>query len=203
VEAFGESAIATLSSEMQRSLEQFSERLALAFISAPEFDLISPTSSEARLPGIKSTHGNFVGLPGIRKVPIGVNGRRNGKGTSTTRDDLIAIAARIPPTPYVERKVFEPFIQTVRKRYENIVIVDSVNALINVYEYEMLKAEQFLLTAIEKLFRRFRDTRLSDPALFESILKDTSDLVTRQEINDLNMKIAELTEIQQYNVSAI
>ena len=194
-EAFGESAITTLSSEMQRNLEQFSERLALAFIPALEFDLLSPTSQEARLLGMKATHRNFVGLPGIPKVPTGTGARQNGQQALTIRDALIAIVGRIPPTPHVEPTVFEPFIQAARKCYEKVVLVDSVNALINVYEYEMLKAEQFLLASIEKLFRRFRDVRLSDPALFESILKDTPDYVARQEINDLNMKISELAEI--------
>ena len=145
---------------------------------------------------MKSIGGNFGGLPGIRKVPTSTNGHQNSRQISTTTDDLMAMVARIPPTPYVEPRAFEPFIQAVRKRYEPVVLVNSVNALINVYEYEMLKAEQLLLTNIEKLFRRFRETRLSDPALFESILKDTPDLVVRQEVNDLNLKISELSEIQ-------
>ena len=195
VEAFGENAIAALSSEMQRGLEGFSERLVLAFIPEPECRFISPAEGNP-VPTVKSTGENFVGLPGLPKTPSGTNGHQNSRRVSTTPDDLMATIAQIPPTPYVESKVFEPFIQAVRKRYESVVLVNSVNALINVYEYEMLKAERCLLSSIEKVFRQFRDTRLSDPALFESILKDTPDLGVRQEINDLNMKIAELTEIQ-------
>ena len=194
-EAFGENTTAALSSEMRRGLEQFSERLALAFIPEPEFRFISPAEGNPRLK-MKSIGGNFGGLPGIRKVPTSTNGHQNSRQISTTTDDLMAMVARIPPTPYVEQRAFEPFIQAVRKRYEPVVLVNSVNALINVYEYEMLKAEQLLLTNIEKLFRRFRETRLSDPALFESLLKDAPDLVVRQEINDLNLKISELSEIQ-------
>ena len=200
VEAFGESSTAALSSEMQRGLEQFSERLALAFITDPEFRFISPEADKPQFK-TKTTHGNLGGLPGIPKPTTSTNGHQNDRLASTMPDDLVAMAAQIPPTPYVEPRAFEPFIQVVRKRYEPVVLVDSVNALMNVYEYEMLKAEQGLLTNIEKVFRQFRDTRLSDPALFESILKDTPDLVARQEINDLNMKIAELTEIQQYQAA--
>ena len=200
-EAFGESTIAALSAEMQRGLEGFSERLALAFIPEPECRFISP-AEEHRMPKVESTGKsageNFVGLPGIPKTPTGTNGQQNGNRVSTTPDDLMATIAEIPSTPYVEPSAFEPFIQAVRKRYEPVVLVNSVNALINVYEYEMLKAERCLLSSLDTLFRQFRDTRLSDPALFESILKGTLDLVTRQEINDLTLKIDELTEIQQY-----
>ena len=198
VEVFGESITEALSSEMQRGLEQFSERLALAFMPDPEFRFISPAEGEPHFKA-KTTPANRGGLPGIPKPTTSTNGHQNDQLTSTTTDDLVAIVAQIPPTPYVEPQAFEPFIQVVRKRYEPVVRVDSVNALINVYEYEMLKAEQRLLTNIEKLFRHFRDTRLSDPALFESLLKDTPNLVARQEINDLNMKIAELTQIQHYH----
>ena len=190
MEAFGDTAIAALSSEMRRGLEEFSERLIVAFIPEPAFRFISP-GQDARLK-TKSARGNLGGLPGIQKPLPVINGPQNGrKGL-----DLMAIVAQIPPTPYVEPSVFEPFVQAIRERYESVVLVDSVNALVNVYEYEMLKAERSLHTNIEKLFRQFRDTRLSDPALFERMLRDTTDLTARQEINDLNMKIAELTEIQ-------
>ncbi len=194
-EAFGENAIAALSSEMRRGLEQFGERLALAFIPEPAFCFISPGRDSRLKP--KSTRGNLVGLSGLPKALTPINGHQNGGKASTLSADLMAIVAQIPPTPYVEPSVFEPFLQAVRKRYEPVVRVDSVNALINVYEYEMLKTERLLLGNIEKLFQQFRDTRLSDPALFESILKDTPDLVIRQEMNDLNMKIDELSKIME------
>ena len=194
MEAFGENAIAALSSEMHRGLEGFSERLILAFIPEPAFCFISP-GQDASLK-TKSTRGNLVGLPGLPKPLTAINGHQNGGKASTLSADLMAIVAQILPTPYVEPSVFEPFIQAVRERYESVVLVDSVNALVNVYEYEMLKAERSLHATLEKLFRQFRDTRLSDPALFERMLRDTTDLTARQEINDLNMKIAELSEIQ-------
>ena len=202
MEAFGEDAITALSTGMQSSLEQFGERLALAFIPASEFCFISPTSPEVpslgrgEVPSPAPTPQNTGGLPGISKASTDRNnGHRNGRRAAPPSDDLLAIVEQIPSTPYVKPDVFESFIQAVRKRYEPVVLVDSVNALINVYAYELLKAEQSLLTAIEKVFRRFRDTRLSDPTLFESILRDTPDFVARQEINTLNMKIAELSKI--------
>ncbi len=194
MEAFGDTAIAALSSEMRRGLEEFSERLIVAFIPEPAFRFISP-GQDARLK-TKSARGNLSGLPRLPKALTPINGHKNGGKVLATSDDLMAIVARIPPTPYVEPSVFDPFVQAVRERYASVVLVNGVNALVNVYEYEMLKAERSLHTNIEKLFRQFRDTRLSDPALFERMLRDTTDLTARQEINDLNMKIAELSEIQ-------
>ena len=189
MEAFGDNAIEALASEMQHGLEGFSERLIVAFIPEPAFGFISP-GQDKRLKA-KSARGNLGGLPGIPKA-LTPNGPQNREKVA----DLMAVVAQIPPTPYIEPSVFEPFVRAVRERYASVVLVDSVNALVNVYEYEMLKAERCLLTNLEKLFRQFRDTRLSDPALFERMLRDTTDLTARQEINDLNMKIAELTEIQ-------
>lgn len=195
MEAFGDNAIAELFAEMRRGLEAFSERLILAFIPEPAFRFVSP-GQDARLK-TKSTRGNLGGLPGLPKETLtSINGHSNGEKASPLSADLMEIVAQIPPTPYVDPSGFDRFIQAVRDRYEPVVMVDSVNALVNVYEYEMLKAERCLLTNIEKLFRQFRDTRLSDPALFERMLKDTTDLTVRQEINDLNMKIAELSEMQ-------
>ncbi|MYB95501.1 hypothetical protein F4054_00070 [Candidatus Poribacteria bacterium] len=195
-EAFGEDAITALSAEMQRGLEAFSERLILAFLPEPAFRFISP-GQDTRLKA-KSARGNLSGLPGLPKETLtAINGHANGGKASPLSTDLMAIVAQIPPTLSVEPSSFDRFIQAVRERYESVVLVDSVNALVNVYEYEMLKAERCLLTTVEKLFRQFRDTRLSDPALFERMLRDTTDLTVRQEINDLNMKIDELTEIQR------
>ncbi|HEY83557.1 MAG TPA: hypothetical protein G4N96_00380 [Chloroflexi bacterium] len=88
---------------------------------------------------------------------------------------LIKALDTVPRQRELPAKSFAKFLQAVRKHYEAAVLDYSVNALLNIYQYEMLYVEDGLLARVDELFSDLRETLSLDPLLREKVRQDAPD----------------------------
>lgn len=68
-----------------------------------------------------------------------------GSNASSENKQLLQIVQSIPPQDKISNlDVFEPFIKAVRQHYESIVSDFCVTALLNLFQYEMLRLQDYL-----------------------------------------------------------
>lgn len=88
---------------------------------------------------------------------------------------LIQALTNVPRQRELAPEAFDPFLVAVREHYQPAVIDYSVNALLNIYQYEMLYVEDMLLARVAELFGELRETMPQDLLLREKVRQDAPD----------------------------
>lgn len=96
-------------------------------------------------------------------------------GTLLSQNSLIKSLESLPRQREIEAETFEGFLGAVRTHYQPAVVDYAVNALLNIYQYEMLTIEDTLLVRADELFADLAETMPHDPLLRESIRQDAPD----------------------------
>ncbi len=91
------------------------------------------------------------------------------------QNPLIKALDKVPRHRDLPPEAFADFLAAVRAHYDPAVAEYSVNALLNVYQYEMLYVEDTLLARITDLFNDLRETMPHDPLLRERVRQDAPD----------------------------
>ncbi|MFQ5578076.1 MAG: hypothetical protein ACE5G8_13915, partial [Anaerolineae bacterium] len=112
------------------------------------------------------------------------------------QNPLIKALDAIPRRRELPPEAFAPFLAAVRTHYQPAVVDYSVNALLNVYQYEMLYVEDGLLARVEELFSDLRETLPHDPLLREKVRRDSPD-EDRDRVEQLDYKRAALAQLLQ------
>ncbi len=107
---------------------------------------------------------------------------------------LIQALDAVPRQRDLPAKAFAKFLRAVRKHYEAAVLDYSVNALLNIYQYEMLYVEDGLLARVEELFSDLRETLSLDPLLREKVRQDAPD-EDRDRVESLDTKRVALSRL--------
>jgi len=88
---------------------------------------------------------------------------------------LIQALGTVPRQRDVTPDDFDQFLTAVRAHYQPAIIDYAVNALLNIYQYEMLYIEDTLLARVEELFSDLAEAVLHDPLLRERVRQDAPD----------------------------
>jgi len=107
---------------------------------------------------------------------------------------LIRALDKVPRRRELPPKAFDKFLTAVRAHYQPAVIEYAVNALLNVYQYEMLYIEDGLLARVTELFNDLRETMPHDPLLRERIRQDAPD-EDRDRVEYLHRKRTALAQL--------
>ncbi len=110
------------------------------------------------------------------------------------QNPLIKALDKIPRHRELPPEAFDKFLAAVRTHYEPAVADYSVNALLNVYQYEMLYVEDGLLSRVAELFNDLRETMPHDPLLREKLRQDAPD-EDRDRIETLDLKRRQLAKL--------
>jgi hypothetical protein len=101
---------------------------------------------------------------------------------------------QVPRQREVQPEAFDAFIIAVREHYQPAVMDYSVNALLNIYQYEMIYVEDNLLGRVDQLFEDLRETMPHDPLLRDKVRQESPD-EERDRIERLDYKQAHLTRL--------
>ncbi|MEM7028963.1 MAG: dynamin family protein [Chloroflexota bacterium] len=96
-------------------------------------------------------------------------------GALLSKNSLIKALEALPRQREVESGTFEDFLVAIRTHYQPAVVDYAVNALLNIYQYEMLSIEDVLLVRTEELFTDLTESMVHDPLLRESVRQDAPD----------------------------
>ena len=107
---------------------------------------------------------------------------------------LIKALESVPRQRAVTPEDFGKFLAAVRAHYQPAVIDYAVNALLNIYQYEMLYVEDTLLARVEELFSNLREALPYDPLLREKVRQDSPD-EERDRVEQLDDKRAALAKL--------
>jgi Dynamin family len=111
------------------------------------------------------------------------------------KPQLLDILSKIPRIPDVDSSDFDEFIKQVRQEYEPLVSGYCVICLLNLYRYEMIQIENFLLNLIADIFRGIRN---SDNPILKAKIRDSLKLDSEWRLAELIAeKIATLFQIKQ------
>ena len=115
-------------------------------------------------------------------------------GSLLGQNELIKALDSLPRQREVAADAFDPFIIAVRSHYQPAVVDYAVNALLNIYQYEMLTIEDTLITRIDELFTDLAESMPHDPLLREKVRQDAPD-EDRDRVEKLVDKQAALQEL--------
>ncbi len=119
-------------------------------------------------------------------------------GRKINQNPLIQALENVPRQREVTTESFEDFLIAVRTHYQPAVIDYSVNALLNIYQYEMIYVEDTLLACIAEMFNDLRET-LPHDALLRDRVRQESPSAERDRVESLDYKRAELAMITENN----
>jgi hypothetical protein len=114
-----------------------------------------------------------------------------------TSNALIQALNAVPREREVVAEAFNEFVVAVRTHYQPAVTNYAVDALLNIYQYEMLVMEDGLLARVEELFSDLRETLPQDPLLREKVHHDAPD-EDRDRIELLDYKQSRLAEAMNH-----
>lgn len=103
------------------------------------------------------------------------------------QNPLIQALETVPRQRELTPEAFDKFLAAVRSHYQPAVIDYSVNALLNVYQYEMLYVEDALLARVDELFSDLREAMPHDLLLREKVREDSPD-EDRDRVEKLDLK---------------
>ncbi len=109
---------------------------------------------------------------------------------------LIRALDKVPRRRELPPEAFDKFLAAVRAHYQPAVIEYAVNALLNVYQYEMIYIEDGLLARVTELFNDLRETMPHDPLLRERIRQDAPD-EDRDRVEYLHRKRTALAQLSE------
>lgn len=118
-----------------------------------------------------------------------------GQPSRLAQNPLVVALDKVPAQRDLDAGLFEEFIAAVRRHYEPAVLDYSVNALLNVFQYEMIYVEDGLLARIEKLFNELRETVVYDPVLRARVRESAPD-DDRDQVELLDQKISALRRLK-------
>jgi hypothetical protein len=107
---------------------------------------------------------------------------------------LIKALETLPRQRALTTEAFDLFLVAVREHYQPAVIDYAVNALLNIYQYEMLYVEDMLLTRTSELFNDLREVLPHDTLLREKVRQDSPDQ-ERDRVELLDVKLAALSDL--------
>ncbi|MFQ5612368.1 MAG: dynamin family protein [Anaerolineae bacterium] len=107
------------------------------------------------------------------------------------QNTLVLALDKIPARREVDPGAFDEFIAAVRKHYEPAVLDYSINALLNVYQYEMVYVEDGILARVEQLFNDLREAVVYDPVLRARVRESAPD-DDRDRVELLDRKLSAL-----------
>ena len=110
------------------------------------------------------------------------------------QNDLIKALNSVPRRRTVSPEDFDEFLSAIRTHYQPAVADYAVNALLNIYQYEMLYVEDTLLTRVAELFSDLREALLHDPLLREKVRQDAPD-EDRDRVEQLDAKLEALSRL--------
>jgi hypothetical protein len=110
------------------------------------------------------------------------------------QNTLIKALNSVPRQRALTPEDFTQFLTAVREHYQPAVVDYAVNALLNIYQYEMLYIEDTLLARVEELFGELRETMPHDPLLREKVRQDSPD-EDRDRVEQLDRKRAALANL--------
>jgi hypothetical protein len=113
-------------------------------------------------------------------------------GSLLRQNALIKALETLPRQRVLTPEGFDPFLTAVREHYQPSVIDYAVNALLNIYQYEMLYVEDMLLARTGELFNDLRETLPHDALLREKVRQDSPDQ-ERDRVELLDTKLAALS----------
>ncbi len=114
-------------------------------------------------------------------------------GGQLAQNALIQALDDLPRQRELELEAFDAFIIAVRAHYQPAVVDYSVNALLNIFQYEMIYIEDTLMSRVEELFNELRETMPHDALLCGKIRQEAPD-EERDRIEWLDQKRKALAE---------
>jgi hypothetical protein len=115
-------------------------------------------------------------------------------GSLLRQNALIKALETLPRQRTLTPESFDPFLTAVREHYQPAVIDHAVNALLNIYQYEMLYVEDMLLARTSELFNDLREALPHDALLREKVRQDSPDQ-ERDRVELLETKLAALSTL--------
>jgi tRNA U34 5-carboxymethylaminomethyl modifying GTPase MnmE/TrmE len=167
--------------EMEGELKQYAEQVGLGFVKQYSISDSEETDAPAAGGDHKKTGARQIGSAWTPST---------ASGEAEDSESLITMIRHLPEKPdRVTDDELESISAAVIKNYEPL-IVDSVTALISVYQTQLLTAERVMSTLIDKVFRSLESSELSD-------LVKTPDAELRNQIHQLESKLNALEALYE------
>lgn len=178
-----------ISGDMRKHLVEFSKRVGVAFTTGEyAFSPKGAYSDEA-----SSDSGSDEEVQSA--LTDYFNDSPGGSAPSQDRPTAEALIDALPtPDTSKEEANFDEFVSLARKRYQDAVLEDTVEAFFNVFKYELYLAEKCLVVLLGKSMHRLASECRTNSALSEAILGE-HDPNKQEKIAELEAKIQRLEKI--------
>ena len=213
-EFFTEESISGIIDEMSTDLVKFGERIGLVFLTKPEYSFNPKVASSDEASSDSDEASSDSGIDDEAQKAVEAyakrsrqqssassenSGRPGGSAPSQNRPTVETLMAALPSweTSVVEEADFDNFVHLARERYQNAVLVETVEAFLDVFKYQWLKAQERLESCLEDARIKLVELCSTNPelrlAIIESGKPESAEAIKKA--GELGAKIRQLEEI--------